>query len=176
RHGYFDDGSNQMEPTEKTRTVLRANGTKDVVPNDRSEPIVFRVEVAPVLAAAAAAEGENLRPKRGQAPYEIRYLVPAGDVHATSVHGNEATMVVGTAVLAFDHDGQTVARGFWKVTLAVDAEKAGTTSNATVMVHQTVNLPFGRDYLYLALWDTTTGRLGTVEADVKVTKPVAGSQ
>lgn len=28
-----------------------------------------------------------------------------------------------------------------------------------------------RNYLYLAVWDVTTGRLGTLEANVDVAKP-----
>jgi len=171
RRGYYDDGSNQTAPSGKTRTVLRADGSKEVVPNDRSDPIIFRVEVNPVPRTEADAEAKDLRPKRWQAPYEIRYVVPAHDVHAESAQGNQATMVVGTAVLAFNRDGQSMARRFQETKLDVDEEKARTIPHAKVTLHQRVNLPYGRNYLYLAVWDTTTGRLGTLEADVDVKKP-----
>jgi hypothetical protein len=36
---------------------------------------------------------------------------------------------------------------------------------------QSVNLPPGSNYLYLGVWDMTTGRMGTVNASVDVKKP-----
>jgi hypothetical protein len=36
---------------------------------------------------------------------------------------------------------------------------------------QSVNLPPGSNYLYLGVWDMTTGRMGTVNAAVDVKKP-----
>jgi VWFA-related protein len=176
RHGYFDDGSNQKEPTGKTRTVLRVDGSKEEVPNDRSEPIIFRAQILPVAEEAAAAEAKNLRPKRGQAAYEVRYEVPVRDVHMETAQGNpEGTMVVGTVVLAFDHDGEPVAHRFQETKVGVNKELARRRPDAQFTIEQRVNLPLGRNYLYLAVWDTTTGRLGTVEATVKVRKLVAGS-
>jgi hypothetical protein len=142
------------------------------VPNNRSEPIVFHVEVAP--ASATGTSAKQIPPKRGQAAYEIRYRLPARDVQAKSMQGDEATMAVGTAVLAFDRDGEPAARQLQETTMTVNAEKARTIPHATITVSQRVNLPFGRNYLYLAVWDTTTGRLGTLTADVKVEKPGAG--
>jgi len=174
RHGYYDDGSNQTAPTGKTRTVLRADGSKEVVPNDRSEPIIFRVEVNPVPRTETEAEAKDLRPKRWQAPYEIRYVVPARDMRAESAQGDQATMVVGTAVLAFNRDGQTMARRFQETKLAVDEARARAMPNAMVTLHLRVNLPYGRNYLYLAVWDTRTGRLGTVDAEVDVKKEREG--
>jgi len=36
---------------------------------------------------------------------------------------------------------------------------------------QQINLPKGEDYLYIALWDLTNGRLGTLQLPLDVEKP-----
>jgi hypothetical protein len=36
---------------------------------------------------------------------------------------------------------------------------------------QLIDLPKGDDYLYLAAWDVTTGRLGTLQVALDVSKP-----
>jgi len=81
-----------------------------------------------------------------------------------------------SAVLAFDHDGEPVQKRGQKVTLSVDEMKKRTVPNAEVEFTQTVNLPKGRNYLYLAVWDTVTGRLGTINAEVEVGKAVEGRE
>jgi hypothetical protein len=43
-------------------------------------------------------------------------------------------------------------------------------------VLKTVNLPRGWNYLYLALGDVMTGRIGTVDAEVEVKKPAASGR
>jgi len=35
---------------------------------------------------------------------------------------------------------------------------------------QQINLPKGQDYLYLVVWDTATGRLGTIQLPLSVGK------
>jgi VWFA-related protein len=176
RRGYYDDGSNQTAAGGKTRTVLRADGSREEVPNNRIEPIIFRAEVTAISRSATASEARGLRPKRWEAPYDIQYFVPARDVRAESGQGNKATAIVGTAVLAFNQDGEPAGRQFHETRLLVDEEKARTVPDATIIVHQRVNLSFGRNYLYLAVWDTRTGRLGTVNAEVKVQKPAGGGR
>ncbi len=177
RHGYFDDGSNPSGPEGpqgKTRTVLRAGGRKVEVPNDRSDPLVFRAQVEPTPAGTAAG-ASDLPLKRGETRCTVRFVVPARDVYPVSVEGNEEKAVLGSAVLAFNSYGDPVAKRMLEVTLNVDAAKARATPNAKIEFWETVGLPKGRNYLYLALWDTMTGRMGTVNAAVNAQKP-AGSR
>lgn len=81
------------------------------------------------------------------------------------------TDVLGSAVLAFDHYGEPIAKRWQKVTLNVDEARERALANAQIEFTQTVDLPKGRDYLYLGVWDTVTGRMGTVNAEVEVGKP-----
>lgn len=92
------------------------------------------------------------------------------------VQGDVGTAKLGAAVWAFNHDGEPVARNAMNVTLAVDEQKARTVPKAAVIFTQTINLPQGRNYLYLALWDAMTGRIGTVDAEVEVKKPAAAGK
>jgi hypothetical protein len=177
RHGYFDDRSNRPESAGKSRTVLRPGGNKVEVPNDRSEPIVFNVEITSAPATAPHAPGDAPL-KRGQMRYVVKYDVPAQEVFAAKgkVQGDVGTAELGTAVWAFNHDGEPVARNAMNVKLGVDEEKARTVRNPTVIFTQTINLPQGRNYLYLALWDALTGRIGTVDAEVEVKKPAGAGK
>jgi VWFA-related protein len=178
RHGYFDDGSNpagQEGPPGRTRTVLKAGGRKVEVPNDRSDPIVFSAEVEPERAGTAPLEGDPPL-KRGQLRCRVRYSIRAKDVYPEKVAGNTGTDVMGSAVLAFNSYGEPVAKRMLQVTLTVDEARERAVPHARIEFVETVNLPKGRNYLYLALWDTMTGRMGTVNAEVDVKKqPVAGS-
>jgi VWFA-related protein len=175
RHGYFDDRSNRAGPTENTRTVLRPGGNKVEVPNDRREPIVFKVEITSAPATAPPAPGDPPL-KRGQMRYVVKYDVPAQEVFAAKTKGDVGTAALGTAVWAFNHDGEPVARNAMNVTLAVDEQKAKTVRNPAVIFTETINLSQGRNYLYLALWDAMTGRIGTVDAEVEVKKPAAAGK
>ena len=173
RHGYFDDGLNEPERTGKTITVLKAGGEKVVVPNDRSDPLVFDVQITPAPPTATPAANDPPL-KRGQTRYVVEYDVPPREVYAANIHGNVGTDELGTAVLAFDQNGESVARRMMKVTVGVDERKANSLPNAGLIFTLTVNLPQGHNYLYLGLWDMMTRRMGMVNAEVQV--PKAGKQ
>jgi hypothetical protein len=52
----------------------------------------------------------------------------------------------------------------------VDEQKARDLPDPKLNFADTVNLPYGHNYLYLGLWDMATDRMGTVNADVEVKK------
>ena len=171
RRGYYDDGSNQGKPPEsRTRTRLRANGSREQVPNNRSEPIIFKAKVAAASATTPMAPGDP-PVKRGETRYVVEYVVPAKDLYPESVEGGVGKDVVGLALLAFNNNGEPVARRMLRVTASVNEQKAETLPDGVLMIPAVVNLRPGRTYLYLGVWDTTTGRMGTVEAEVDVQKP-----
>jgi VWFA-related protein len=174
RHGYFDDGSNQPEAENKTsiRTALRAGGNKVQVPvvDNRSAPLVFSVRIAPASSAASAQPGDAPL-KKGETRYVVEYDVPAKDVYAARIQGNTGTDELGATVFVYDRNGELVSRKALKFTLGVNQQKARSDPNARLIFSQIVNLPKGSNYLYLGLWDTTTGRMGTVNAAVDVKQP-----
>lgn len=164
RRGYFDDDSGQPAPHGKTRTLLTAGGKKAEIPTERGDPILFTARVEPVPPAEAGAPP----PKKDMQRYMVRYAIEARDVDSTKAAENVGTAVMGSAVLALNHHGEPVAKRWQKVTLKVDEAKEQALSNASIEFTQTVDLPKGRDYLYLGVWDALTGRMGTVNAEVEV--------
>jgi len=165
RHGYFDDDSSHSGPR-GIGTMLRA-GEKIDTPDPRSEPIIFRVQLEPAPAGMEPLSGD-LPLKHGEQRFVVKYLIPARDAYPAKVQDDEETDVIDSAVLAFDHDGEPVAKRSQKVTLHVDERKKRALPSAEIEFSQSVNLPSGRNYLFVAVWDTVTGRLGTVNADVDV--------
>lgn len=168
RRGYYDLPRN-TPPTGRTRTVLRANGQTMRVPNDRSQPIVFEARVTPVSARTVAVGAVGSVP-RGEAPYAIRYEVPASALQASSVRDGQATFEIGCATLAFDRHGEPVVRQARKLVLSADEREIQAKPNGKLAFSQTVDLPRGRGYLYLLVWDGTSGRLGTINIPVDVQK------
>jgi hypothetical protein len=174
RHGYYDDGSNNLPPPGKTRTVLRADGSRTQVPNEPGEPIIFQASVLlPSLSPGPlvpVSDPPPQPPKKGQTTYVVHYILPAAVIQPRSITGNTGIDVVGSAVIAFNHFGDPVARVVQDVTMSVDQNKLRSIPNASLTFDQPVNLPTGLDYLYLMVWDTTTGRLGTINLPVNVAK------
>jgi VWFA-related protein len=170
RRGYYDDGSNLPTPQQgKTRTVLKAGGKKYEVPTEHGDPIVFTAQVDPVLQGAPHAVGDHPL-RRGMHRYRVLYLVLGRDVGEANVQGTVAKSVVGSAVLAFDHNGEPVAKQLRQVTVSVDEAKEHRLPDANIAFAETVDLPKGWNCLYLAVWDPATGRMGTVNAQVDVEK------
>jgi VWFA-related protein len=174
RHGYFDDGSNPAQPPRdiKSRTVLRAGGSKVNVPvtDDQVSPLVFSVRVVPASPAVPFLPVDSPL-KKGESRYLVEYNVSAKDVFAANIQGNAGTEELGVSAFVYDRNGELVSRKGLKFTLNVDQQKARGLPDAKLIFSQTLNLPPGSNYLYLGVWDMTTGRLGTVNAAVDVKKP-----
>jgi VWFA-related protein len=177
RRGYFDDGANVSQPAsgQGNRRRLLANGETTHEPELHSEPIVFQVRIvaltgAPASGPTGTATGATATPpKKGEVAYSLHYLVPASAVTAQTVDGH-GQAVLGAAVLAMSSSGHGAARVIQKVTLSFDQEMAKTVPNAKLDFNQQINLPKGQDYLYIAVWDMATGRLGTVQVPLIVSK------
>ncbi|HTV83019.1 MAG TPA: VWA domain-containing protein [Acidobacteriaceae bacterium] len=174
RRGYYDDGGNGTAPPGETRTLLRAGGVTSQVPNDRSEPIPFVVRVVPAspeAEAALIAAGKLRKPKRGESAYAIIYDVPASALAPENVRSERATFDLGCAVLAFDQFGTPVVREAWKMNMTADERQLRSVPHGRVAFTANVNLPRGRNYLDVAVWDVTTGRMGTMNLSFDAKQP-----
>lgn len=173
RRGYFADGSVANGPESKgSRTRLLAGGEKVAEPELRSAPIIFEAHVLeeadPAMSSqpAAAATAPAPHPKRGTIPLTIRYTLPA-DAFTSQTADSRRKIVFGVAAFAFNGNGSTVERRAEQITLTFKDD----ISDARFHVDQQVNLPKGESYLYLAVWDMSSGRLGTLQIPVEVKKP-----
>lgn len=172
RSGYFDDGQNNLPAPGKTRTLLRADGQSMQIPTDHGEPIIFQARILPASEAPASLTPEfgskPLSPRKGQTVYSIRYILPAATIQPRTIDGNIATDNLRSVVIAFNHLGTAIASLPQSITVNVDQSKVQSDPNAFVTFDRQIRLPSGEDYLYLAVWDATTGRFGTINLSLDV--------
>lgn len=175
RRGYFDDTRNGTSPTAQTRMVLQANGKAKQVLDQQSVPIAFTAQVAeisPPAETAAVRAGQIKAPKNGDVWYAIVYQVPAADLTPRSVDQNHrGTYMVGSGVLAFDQYGRLMKRQGQTLTMTADERAIRANPGGKMTFDEEVELPKGQAYLYLVVWDATTGRLGTMNVPLDVKKP-----
>ena len=173
RRGYFDDGTGTSIPPRKTRTVLRAHGETFQAPDRHTEPIIFEARVQPSIAAEPESPLESIAtahaPKRNELAYAVHYSVPFDALTWGTVNG-QTQISIGAAILAFNHFGRPTGHVAQKLTFALNPAKLKANPTAKLVFDQQINLPKGEDYLYIALWDTTTGRLGTLQIPLDVEK------
>lgn len=75
------------------------------------------------------------------------------------------------AAFVFDHDGAVVTRLGTTVSFDVKPGKLDAMKALSYPFDQRINLARGDNYLYLAIWDAHSGRLGTLQIPFKVGKP-----
>jgi VWFA-related protein len=172
REGYFADSNNLDSQKDKPRTMLLAGGKKQDLPSDiHSAPIIFTASV--VLSSAPNPDPENnyspvesASPpvKRDEQLYTLRYSLPndAFTMHGATDGRNRAEIAV--TALAFNAAGEMVAQKGDKVTLTFPFDDP----NMPIHISQQMPIRKGDDFLYIAVWDTTTGRLGTLQIPVTV--------
>ena len=176
RRGYFDDGTGTLIPPRKTRiTVLRAHGETETVqgPDRHTEPIIFEARVQPSIATQPANPVQSSAtahaPKWNELTYTVHYSVPFDALTQEIVNG-ETQIRIGAAILAFNHFGRPTGHVAQKLTFGLNAENLKARPTAKFGFEQQINLPKGEDYLYIALWDITNGRLGTLQLPLDVEK------
>jgi VWFA-related protein len=173
RRGYFADAtSTAREPGQKTRTMLRADGDPSTSQDQPGNPIIFQVTVLPashetVVAGGKPAMTSARAPKKGAVRYSIHYSLPATDFTIKTMHGRRG-VDVGVAVLAFNQDGAVETQLADKLTFQIDEEALRLHPRAVIPADQQINLSKGQKYLSIAVWDMTSGRLGTLEIPLKI--------
>jgi hypothetical protein len=176
RRGYFADGSTgSVQQPAKPRMRLLAGGEKMTEPDARSIPIIFQASVlptsvAPPISSEIKSATPPAPPKKGTTPFSIHYSFSA-DAFTTKTIDDKQQIEFGVAVFAFDQNGSTVARAADRITVTVNGDKLRLTPKALFPVDQQINLRKGATYLYLAVWDMTSGRLGTLQIPLQVAAP-----
>lgn len=178
RRGYFADGSMAPEQPEKPRTRLTLKGDKveELPPQLRSIPIIFQAHVLPTSDPAIGAQPTASGtippppPQKGKVPYSIRYLLPLDALTQKDVDGAKS-VVFGVAVMAFNRNGSVVVKNGDRVSLTLNRDSLREHPTAPIAIDEQVYLQNGDEYLYLAVWDMATGRLGTLQVMLDVTKP-----
>jgi hypothetical protein len=178
RTGYYGDGINSPDPKEvkASRTLLTSNGEKIQRPDNYNEPIIFHADVQPSSSVATAeivpANAPALSEKKNETTYTIRYTVPAADFVQQIIPGGQCVQI-GAGVIAFDQYGGTARRLIQKFTLNFNGDRLSKAPSAKLSFEQQFKLPKGQNYLIVAVWDTISGRLGTIQIPVNVEKRIA---
>ena len=175
RRGYFADGNNTVVPenSNKTRTRLLQDGKTASVPvNLKSTPILFQASIVPA-SEPAPDPSEKYYPirqpqptKKGATAYVIRYTLP-NDAFFTNTVDGKPSMNFNVAALSADQRGDVVARVGEHVSLAFPPRG----SEGPIRLQQPIDLRAGENYLFLAIWDAATGRVGTLQVPVTVPHP-----
>jgi len=178
RRGYFADGSPggaEQPKNTKPRTRLLTNGEKVELPDMRSLPIIFQARVLPVSDPAVAsakpldATIQAQPPRRGAVPYSIRYSVPVNALTQQQIEGNPQ-VVFGVAAIVLNHEGRAVDRYAERVKMTLNVNVIRVHPDIPIALDQRLNFKKDDEFLYLAVWDMTSGRLGTLQVPIKVTK------
>lgn len=183
RRGYFADGSPggaEQPQKRKARTRLLPNGEKIELPAMQSAPIIFQARVLPVSDPAVAAGPvisgtiEAPPPKKGAVTYSILYELPVDAFVRPMVNG-KPEVTLGVAAIVLNSDGRAVDSRAERVTMALNADSLRLHPNLHMAIDQRLNLQKNDQYLCLAVWDMTSGRLGTLQVPVQVQKQARGN-
>ena len=174
RRGYYDDGSNLEQPdNSEGRKRLVENG--DTAPDLHTEPIIFHVSIAQADPAAIKPQPNMLyastSPLRsGERSYVLHYSVPL-DAFPVQTADARDKVSIGLALLAYNQYGRSVARVMQKITLGFPQGRVTASGpSPSLGFDQEINLPKGQDFLYVGVWNTQTGRIGTLQIPFNVAK------
>ncbi|HTD96319.1 MAG TPA: VWA domain-containing protein, partial [Edaphobacter sp.] len=174
RRGYFGDGSHDDTPKGAARSRLLAEGkTALEQPEFRSAPIIFSAKVKAVVPFAERSAAVDLVPvRKGETRYSIWYSLPVA-AFTRQTMSQQPQVMLGVGVLAMNRDGSRLASLAQKITVTVDEDKLRLAPDSPLPVVQTIDLRQGDVYLYLAVWDMVSRRLGTLQIPLHV--PAAGA-
>jgi hypothetical protein len=102
-------------------------------------------------------------PKRGHVAYFVRYMLPPGVFLPQMIDGHPH-ITFNVAAIALNQAGEQAGENGERVRLTF----AHDNPTAPICIEQQVDLRKGDDYLFLAVWDTATGRLGSLQVPITV--------
>ena len=179
RRGYFADGStgSSGQPQKTTaRTRLLPDGEKVELNAMRSEPIIFQASVFPssdraVISAPGSTTSVTAPPSRkGGIPFLVRYSLPVNALTQQTIDGKQE-VTFRVAAIVIDQYGRAIDSHVEQVTMALNENAMRLHPDAPLTFDQRYDLKKDDEFLYLAVWDMTSGRLGTLQVPVHVRKP-----
>lgn len=171
RRGYFADENAGFSPRSPHHPKpIRIAGETVARPDLHSIPLLFQARVVTASKASSQPAGNLAPPEKGTLAYTIHYTLPLSEFTPKAVNGKQH-FELGVAAFSFDENGATITRLGTRFTFDVSEVTLRQSPNAMVPFDQRVNLRKGRNYLYLAVWDMHSGRLGTLQIPFQTEKP-----
>jgi hypothetical protein len=124
------------------------------------------------LPVSSTGTSENLARPKKTAPFTVQYSLPL-DAFAMESVNRKQTVKCGAAVIAFNANGTIIAHHAEEITFTLSDEAARQPAGKVLPVNVEVDLSLGDAYLYVAAWDMTSKRLGTLEIPYHAEAPQA---
>jgi hypothetical protein len=100
--------------------------------------------------------------KKGPVSLSVRYSLPVDGLAEQTVDGKERFVFL-LATIAINRDGHWAEHNFKQVTLSYDQDSIRHRSRAPIVIDQQLSLAKDDEYMLLAVWDPSSGRLGTLQ-------------
>jgi hypothetical protein len=168
RQGYFADTqiTNGQSAAQPGKTLP---GSVDRIEDQLlTNPIIFEAAVLPTSDSRLASlqpDSVIVRdPQKKKAPVSlsVRYSLPIDGLISQTVDGKKK-FVFQLAALAINRDGNWTERNFQQLTVSYDQDSFRHRSTAPLVIDQQLSLAKDDEYLLLAVWDPSSGRLGTLQ-------------
>lgn len=99
----------------------------------------------------------------------IRYSLPVDALTLQDIDGKKI-VTFGIAAIAFNRDGEAIVRDGQRATMTLNQSSLSKHPDGSIRIDKLIDLQRGDDYLYLAVWDVTSHRLGTLQIALNVPK------
>ncbi|WP_446742152.1 VWA domain-containing protein [Silvibacterium acidisoli] len=178
RQGYFADGSvggsADLIAAPRPRTRVLSDGQKITLPGFTTEPITFQARLLeaslPELTQSKpTATLQAAEPRKKSKPYVVRYTVPAADLTIVP-DGDKQKIAMGVASIELSDVGTLADKRMEEIRFNIPNDKLAQVQGKSIVIDQPVNLRRDDKYLYLAVWDPTSGRAGTVQVPIEIPK------
>ncbi|GGG92022.1 VWA domain-containing protein [Silvibacterium dinghuense] len=182
RQGYFADGSiggtADLIERPRPRTRILSDGQRITLPSLGDQQIVFKAQLLAADSPEATQAKVNAtipapKSRRGSKPYILRYSLPFSDIVTTPGSGQEnglQQIKVAVASMQLSSVGTPLEKRAELVQLTTTDQNAQAGAGRVILIDQPVNIGKDDAYLYLGVWDQTSGRTGTV------TVPIPGAK
>lgn len=166
RRGYFADGTDASNKTGRTRLRLRSGGLTEVTSTNRT-PITFQAQIYP----GGPTNSAGTHPlRKGTFAYTVESSLPLDEFSIKSVNG-KWKMVCGVEIIALNSGGSVISRVTKDITFTLRDEAALHPAGENVPLEEEIDLAKGDVYVYVAVFDKGSKRLGALEIPYHVDAP-----
>jgi VWFA-related protein len=169
RRGYFADGDSPIEQPSRTRTRLGAGGTTELTSISRA-PIVFEAQIHPGAPTNSASAHAHSAPRKGTLPYTVESSLPLDAFNIKSIDG-KWKVDCGAEIMAFNSDGALISHQAKIITFTLRDEAARHPAGQELPLEEEIDLAKGDVYVYVAVFDRGSERLGALEIPYHVDAP-----
>jgi VWFA-related protein len=164
RRGYFSEDANKAAvQTAQSGDPLRPLMVRGL---PASTQIIYKVELLPSdpqPAANSAVAGGNAGLKQPVTRYGVDFAISIDDLDFVETPDGKHHGSIEVTVVAYDHDGHALNWTGKTFDLALRPERYAMFTQSGLQLHQEIDVPKGDVFLRTGVYDTHTGKAGTLE-------------